>query len=119
MLKKAFLDGDAQALEGVLDNGYAVNSDWFFQMVFVATTGSIISGALAERVKTVHVSDLHRDPHRVHLSHRRGMDLGWRAGCRQMGFQDFAGSTIVHSTGGWAALAGILIVGARTGKFRG
>ena len=116
-VEKAFLDGDAQALEGVLDNGYAVNSDWFFQMVFVATTGSIISGALAERVKLytflTFIVILTAFIYPIVGAWTWGG--GWLS---QMGFQDFAGSTIVHSTGGWAALAGILIVGARTGKFR-
>lgn len=96
---------------------YATMSDWFFQMVFVATTASIVSGTLAERVNlwaffaftivlTVIIYPI------VGAWTWGG---GWLS---EMGFQDFAGSTIVHSTGGWAALAGALVVGARYGKFR-
>ena len=92
-------------------------SDWFFQMVFVATTASIVSGTLAERVKLwsffIFIIVLTAFIYPVIGSWTWGE--GW---LYQMGFQDFAGSTIVHSTGGWAALAGALIVGARKGKFR-
>ena len=115
--EKLLLEGDAGATAEVVSNGHAVNSDWFFQMVFVATTASIVSGALAERVKLssflIFIAFLTAFIYPVIGSWTWGE--GW---LYQLGFQDFAGSTIVHSTGGWAALAGILIVGARTGKFR-
>ena len=52
------------------------------------------------------------------LPHRRRLDVGGGGWLEALGFQDFAGSTIVHGTGGWAALAGVLVVGARRGKFR-
>ena len=111
------LDGAAENLGEVVGNGYAVMSDWFFQMVFVATAASIVSGAIAERVKmwaffaftlilTAFIYPI------VGAWHWGG---GWLA---EQGFVDFAGSTIVHSTGGWAALAGLLIIGPRLGKFR-
>ena len=113
----ALLGGDESALAGVISNGYSVMSDWFFQMVFVATTASIISGAMAERVKmwsfflfTLLITALIYP-----IVGAWTWGGGWLAA---MGFQDFAGSTIVHSTGGWAALAGILVVGPRLGKFR-
>ena len=113
----ALLSGDEEAKAAVIENGYSVMSDWFFQMVFVATTASIISGAMAERVRlwsfflfTVFLTGLIYP-----LVGAWTWGGGWLS---EMGFQDFAGSTIVHSTGGWAALAGALVVGPRLGKFR-
>ncbi len=100
----------------VVGNGYSVMSDWFFQMVFVAATASIVSGTLAERIKlwpfmifTVFISGI---IYPIQGSWTWGG--GWLS---EMGFSDFAGSTIVHSTGGWAALTGAIILGARKGKF--
>ena len=113
----ALLGGDEAASAAVVDGGYATMSGWFFQMVFVATTASIVSGTLAERVKLwsffIYIALLTAFIYPVIGSWTWGG--GWLAA---MGFQDFAGSTIVHSTGGWAALAGALVVGARRGKFR-
>ena len=112
----ALLGGDEGAAAAVTDNGYSVMSDWFFQMVFVATTASIVSGALAERVKLwsffVFVAVLTAVIYPIVGAWTWGG--GWLG---SMGFTDFAGSTIVHSTGGWAALAGALVVGPRWGKF--
>lgn len=113
----ALLGGQESAAPAVIESGYSVMSDWFFQMVFVATTASIVSGALAERVKLwsffIFITVLTAFIYPVIGSWTWGG--GWLS---EMGFQDFAGSTIVHSTGGWAALAGTLVVGARRGKFR-
>ena len=113
----ALLGGDEAAAEAVIGNGYAVMSDWFFQMVFVATTASIVSGALAERVKLgsffIFIAILTAIVYPIVGAWTWGG--GWLSA---MGFQDFAGSTIVHSTGGWAALAGAVIVGPRRNKFR-
>ena len=113
----ALIGGDAAATAAVVESGYAVMSDWFFQMVFVATAASIVSGALAERVKMwsffAFTAILTAIIYPVVGAWTWGG--GWLAG---MGFQDFAGSTIVHGTGGWAALAGVLVVGPRLGKFR-
>ncbi len=113
----ALLDGDEGATEAVVSNGYSVMSDWFFQMVFVATAASIVSGALAERVKLwsffAFITVLTAIIYPIVGAWTWGG--GWLS---DMGFQDFAGSTIVHSTGGWAALAGTIVVGARRGKFR-
>ena len=107
----------AAAAQAVAENGYSVMSDWFFQMVFVATTASIVSGTLAERVKLwsffVFTALLTAVIYPVVGAWTWGG--GWLS---QMGFSDFAGSTIVHSTGGWAALAGALVIGPRLGKFR-
>ena len=113
----ALLEGDEGALGAVLGNNYAVTSDWFFQMVFVATTASIISGALAERVNLwaffAFAAVLSAVIYPIVGAWTWGG--GW---LDEMGFSDFAGSTIVHSTGGWAALAGLLVVGPRWGKYR-
>jgi Amt family ammonium transporter len=99
------------------DSGdYAAASDWFFQMVFCATAASIVSGALAERIKLwpflFFVVVLCGFIYPIQGSWEWG--TGW---LDDMGFSDFAGSTLVHSTGGWAALAGAIILGARIGKY--
>ena len=95
---------------------YSVASDWFFQMVFCATTASIVSGTVAERVKfwpfIIFVAVLTGIMYPITASWQWGG--GWLA---ERGFSDFAGSTLVHSVGGWAALAGAIIIGARKGKY--
>ncbi len=99
-----------------VDTGYADGSDWFFQMVFCATTVSICSGAMAERIKLW--------PFFLFAALLAGVIypivMGWQWGggwLAELGFSDFAGSTLVHSTGGAAALAGIMLLGARYGRF--
>jgi Amt family ammonium transporter len=98
------------------EGGYAGASDWFFQMVFVATAASIVSGAVAERVKLwpfiAVVVGLTAIIYPIQGSWTWG--AGWLS---ELGFSDFAGSTIVHSVGGWCALVGCLVVGARKGKY--
>ncbi len=95
---------------------YSASSDWFFQMMFAATTASIVSGTMAERVKIwpflIFTALLTGFIYPIQGSWEWG--TGW---LDKMGFSDFAGSTLVHSTGGWAALAGALILGARIGKY--
>ena len=115
--EKALLDGDLSAVGSVVDNGHAVMSDWFFQMVFVATAASIVSGAIAERIKmwSFFAFTLILTAFIYPIVGSWTWGGGWLA---QEGFQDFAGSTIVHGTGGWAALAGVLVVGPRLGKFK-
>ena len=103
-------------VSAVVDGGYSVASDWFFQMVFVATAASIVSGTLAERIKLwpflIFVVVLTTFIYPIQGSWTWGG--GWLA---ELGFSDFAGSTIVHSVGGWAAVTGALILGARKGKY--
>ena len=113
----ALLKGDTSVAEAVAETGHAVMSDWFFQMVFVATTASIVSGTLAERVKlwSFFLFTLILTAFIYPIVGAWTWGGGW---LNQMGFQDFAGSTIVHSTGGWAALAGAIVVGPRFRKFR-
>jgi Amt family ammonium transporter len=101
----------------VVDGGYASMSDWFFQMVFVATAASIVSGTLAERIKVW--------PFLIFTAVLAGFIYpiqgawSWGGGfLSELGFSDFAGSTVVHSVGGWAALSGAIILGARKGKYR-
>ena len=105
------------ATAAVAESGYSKMSEWFFQMVFVATAASIVSGTLAERVKlwTFFAFTLLLTGFIYPIVGAWTWGAGWLA---DMGFKDFAGSTIVHSTGGWAALAGALVVGPRIGKFR-
>ncbi len=95
----------------------SVASDFFFQLMFVAATASIVSGALAERIKLwpflIFVVVLTGFMYPISGSWQWGG--GWLS---EMGFSDFAGSTIVHSVGGWAALAGALILGPRLGKYK-
>ena len=113
----ALLGGDVSATAAVVENGYSTMSDWFFQMVFVATAASIVSGTLAERVKMwpFFLFTLILTAFIYPVVGAWTWGGGW---LDQMGFKDFAGSTIVHSTGGWAALAGVLVVGPRLGEFR-
>ena len=113
----ALLEGAEGAREAVIATDYAVMADWFFQMVFVATAASIVSGALAERVKlwSFFVFTLVLTAFIYPIVGAWTWGGGW---LDAMGFQDFAGSTIVHGTGGAAALAGALIVGPRYNKFR-
>ena len=113
----ALLAEQEGALEKVLEASYSVMSDWFFQMVFVATAASIVSGALAERVRmwTFFIFTLLLTGFIYPVVGAWTWGGGW---LNELGFQDFAGSTIVHSTGGWAALAGMIVVGPRLGKFR-
>jgi len=109
-------EATADMVAAVVDNGYSVSSDWFFQMVFVATAASIVSGTVAERIKLwpflLFVVVLTGIMYPITGAWTWGG--GWLA---EMGFSDFAGSTIVHSVGGWAALAGALVLGARKGKY--
>ena len=100
-----------------LETGYSDGSDWYFQMVFCATTVSIVSGTLAERIKLW--------PFFLFAAILSGIlypiVMGWQWGGGWLavsGFSDFAGSTLVHSTGGSAALAGAIVLGARSGRFK-
>ncbi|WP_417604634.1 ammonium transporter [Primorskyibacter flagellatus] len=103
------------AADAALDYA-SIGSDFFFQLVFVAATASIVSGALAERIKLwpflVFVILLTGVMYPISGSWQWGG--GWLS---EMGFSDFAGSTVVHSVGGWAALAGAIVLGPRIGKY--
>ena len=123
--------GDAWVIPGILgafsladisgdpavESGYATASDFFFQLMFCATTASIVSGTLAERIKLW--------PFLIFTAVLTGilypLEASWQWGggfISEMGFSDFAGSTLVHAAGGFAALAGALILGPRIGKYK-
>jgi len=114
----AFIGSMSFALNGISYDDHSLMADFFFQVVFVATAASVISGVVAERMKlwpflifvVVLTSVIY--PIQGHWSWG-GSELGGF----MAGFSDFAGSTIVHSVGGWAALAGVLLLGARKGKY--
>lgn len=112
------VEASAQLASDLVGTGYSTASDWFFQMVFCATTASIVSGTIAERVKfwpfILFVVVLTGFIYPVVASWEWGTGF-----LDDMGFSDFAGSTLVHSTGGWAALVGAIIIGPRLGKYVG
>ncbi len=121
---------DAFALKGGTaadaESWYASGSDWYFQMVFVATAASIVSGTLAERIKLwpflIFTALLTGFIYPIQASWEWGggvLNAGWYKDAFGAEFSDFAGSTLVHSTGGWAALAGAIALGARKGKYDG
>ena len=108
---------DSAGLTASYANGqYTYWTDFLFQAMFAATGATIVSGAVAERVKlgsfllftTIYVAVIYP----IAGSWKWGG--GW---LDQMGFYDFAGSTLVHSVGGWGALAGIIVLGPRLGKY--
>ena len=111
-------DGATGRIDEVVATGHSVMSSWFFQMLFVATAASIVSGAILERVKLwafwAFTLVLTAFIYPIVGAWVWGGG-GWLAA---RGFQDFAGSTVVHATGGCAALAALLVVGPRLGKFR-
>ena len=99
-----------------INTGYSDYSDWFFQALFVCATASIVSGAVAERIKIW--------PFFIFSAILGGIiypiQMGWEWGggwLDSLGFADFAGSTLVHACGGSAALAGIMLLGPRLGRF--
>lgn len=107
-----------KAVNGVIDNsGMFMYAEWMFQAVFAATAATIVSGAMAERTKfssylifSVVITALIYPI----SGHWIWQGSGWLT---KLGFQDFAGSTVVHSVGGWAALMGAWILGPRLGKY--
>ena len=109
-----FLGTDQFFLAGA---DYVIYRDWFFQVVFAATAATIVSGAMAERTQftgyliySVIISAIIYPI----SGHWIWSDDGWLGG---MGFHDFAGSTVVHSVGAWAAMVGAIILGPRKGKY--
>ncbi len=103
-------------LTAAYNPGYTYWTDFLFQGMFAATAATIVSGAVAERVKlgpflvfcTLYVALVYP------FVGSWVWGGGWLA---EKGFHDFAGSTLVHSVGGWGALAGIIVIGPRIGKY--
>jgi Amt family ammonium transporter len=111
-----FMMGDALKVGEDLAATNLVAAEWFFQVVFAATAATIASGVMAERTKFS-----------AYIFYSIAITCfvypvvghwiwggGWLA---EMGMRDFAGSTVVHSVGAWAGLAGAIMLGARKGKF--
>ncbi len=110
-------EGNGKSLAQTVDPTFSPMSWWLFQMVFLTTSLSIVSGTLTERVK-VWPFFVFALLHAIFIYPIVGA-WAWGGGwLGQLGFKDFAGSTVVHATGGACALAGALVVGARLGKFR-
>ena len=115
------LIGDENAVDAVLAGGddapyYSARSDFFFQVVFVATAMSIVSGAVAERMKLW--AFLAFAVVMTGFIYPVSGYWTWGGGfLSEAGFSDFAGSGIVHMAGASAALAGVLVLGARKGKY--
>ena len=113
----AMMEAVGVTTDGADDISYASTaSDYFFQLMFCAATASIVSGTLAERIKLW--------PFLLFTFLLTALiypfQASWKWGggfLDALGFLDFAGSTVVHSVGGWAALAGAIILGARHGKY--
>ncbi len=106
----------AAGLQEYASGKYTYYSDFIFQAMFAATCATIVSGAVAERIKLmpflVFVALF------VTISYPITGMWKWGGGwLNELGFIDFAGSTLVHSVGGWGALAGIMVLGARKGKY--
>lgn len=107
---------DAAGVTSAYNPGYTYWTDFLFQGMFAATAATIVSGAVAERIKlgpflifsTIYVALVYP------LVGSWKWGGGWLA---EKGFHDFAGSTLVHSVGGWAALAGVILLGPRLGKY--
>lgn len=109
---------DAAGLTSAYNEGYTYWTDFLFQGMFAATAATIVSGAVAERVKLD--SFLIFTTIYVGLVYPITGSWKWGAGwLDEAGFYDFAGSTLVHSVGGWGALAGVIVLGPRIGKYVG
>lgn len=111
-----FNPGAADVSAGYADAGYTYWTDFLFQAMFAATAATIVSGAIAERVKLW--AYLVFTIVFVGIVYPLIGSWKWGGGALDaMGFYDFAGSTLVHSVGGWGALAGVIMVGPRIGKY--
>jgi ammonium transporter, Amt family len=109
-----------EAYQGVFSalnwTGVPLFAKFFFQLVFAGTAATIVSGAVAERIKFL--SFIVFSFILVAMIYPIGGHWAWGGGwLATRGFADFAGSTVVHSIGGWAALAGIVVLGPRIGKY--
>jgi ammonium transporter, Amt family len=109
-------DGYSGAYKAIAWTGIPLNAKFFFQLVFAGTAATIVSGSVAERIK--YISFIIFSFLLVSFVYPVTGHWIWGGGwLASAGFWDFAGSTVVHSVGGWAALAGILVLGPRLGKY--
>lgn len=111
-----FSPADADVTTGYADGGYTYWTDFLFQAMFAATAATIVSGAVAERIKL----SAYLLFTLVFVGVVYPLIGSWKWGggvLDDWGFYDFAGSTLVHSVGGWGALAGIMVLGPRLGKY--
>jgi Amt family ammonium transporter len=107
---------NGMTLHYAASHGYTYWTDFLFQAMFAATCATIVSGAVAERIKLW--SFMIFSTTFVGLVYTIGGSWKWGGGWLQAaGFHDFAGSTLVHSVGGWAALVGAMMLGPRIGKY--
>ena len=107
---------DASGLTSAYNPGYTYWTDFMFQAMFAATAATIVSGAVAERIKLS--SFLIFSTFYVAIIYPMVGSWKWGGGwLDELGFYDFAGSTLVHSVGGWGALAGVILLGPRLGKY--
>ncbi|MCF7849164.1 MAG: ammonium transporter [Kiritimatiellales bacterium] len=110
---------DPALITSAYNPGYTYWTDFLFQGMFAATAATIVSGAVAERIKlgpflifcTLYVALVYP------FVGSWVWGAGWLSTLGGCGFHDFAGSTLVHSVGGWGALAGIIMLGPRLGKY--
>lgn len=110
------LFGSTEFFKNIMDDSTFMRN-WFFQVVFAATSATIVSGAMAERTqfKSYLVYTIFISAFIYPISgHWIWNSDGWLA---KLGFHDFAGSTVVHSVGGWAAFIGAWVLGPRIGKY--
>lgn len=106
----------ADVTSGYADSGYTYWTDFLFQAMFAATAATIVSGAVAERIKLS--TYLIFTVLFVGIAYPIIGSWKWGGGMLDSwGFYDFAGSTLVHSVGGWGALVGIIMLGPRLGKY--
>jgi len=110
------ISADEAGLTSEYNVGYTYWTDFLFQGMFAATAATIVSGAVAERVK-LHTFLIFSTIF-VAVAYPLAGSWKWGGGwLNDMGFYDFAGSTLVHSVGGWGALAGVIVLGPRLGKY--
>lgn len=116
-----FFGTDGFFLSSVATDGPWTFAFWIFQVVFAATAATIVSGAMAERTKfaayLIYSAVISALIYPIFGSWAWGSLFHGSGWLEEMGFIDFAGSTVVHSVGGWAALAGAIVIGPRLGKY--
>ena len=113
-----FVPADSKVFSALEWSSVPTHAAWLFQLVFAATAATIVSGAMAERTqfKSYLIYSFFITALLYPIVGHWTWGAGWLSG---LGFSDFAGSTVVHSTGGWLALAGAIVLGARHGKYDG